>query len=85
MKLIFYNIIVATAILSMVSCTDWETAEAEIFDKSMTEVVKSEEYYENLRAYKKSDHSIAFGCIASGKKDLPTQVIHFRLYLIQWI
>lgn len=53
MKLIFYNIIVATAILSMVSCTDWETAEAEIFDKSMTEVVKSEEYYENLRAYKK--------------------------------
>lgn len=61
MKLIFYNIIVATAILSMVSCTDWETAEAEIFDKSMTEVVKSEEYYENLRAYKKSDHSIAFG------------------------
>lgn len=85
MKLIFYNIIVATAILSMVSCTDWETAEAEIFDKSMTEVVKSEEYYENLRAYKKVTILLLSGGIASGKKDLPTQVIHFRLYLIQWI
>ena len=70
MKLIFYNIIVATAILSMVSCTDWETAEAEIFDKSMTEVVKSEEYYENLRAYKKSDHSIAFGWYSEWEEEI---------------
>lgn len=61
MKPIFYNILAATVTLSMVSCSDWETAEAEIFDNPMTDVVKSEEYYENLRAYKNSEHSLAFG------------------------
>lgn len=61
MKWMYYNILAAAVALSMVGCTDWENAEAEVFDNSMTDVVKSEEYYENLRAYKKSDHSIAFG------------------------
>lgn len=61
MKLTISKIAFAALGLAMVSCNDWENAEAEIFDNSMTEIVKDEAYYENLRAYKKSDHSISFG------------------------
>lgn len=60
-KYIFYNLLAASMTIATTSCNDWESAEAEVFDNPMTEVVKSEEYYANLRAYKKSDHSLAFG------------------------
>ena len=61
MKHTFYSLLAASMAFSMTACDDWETAEAESFDRPMTEVVKSEEYYANVRAYKKSDHSLAFG------------------------
>lgn len=35
--------------------------------------VGTEEYYENLRAYKKSDHAIAFGWFGGWTADGPTQ------------
>lgn len=42
-------------------CNDWVTPEAEMFDSSLTEIAKDDSYYEALRAYKSSDHSISFG------------------------
>ena len=42
------------------SCSDW--TETEIKDpENLTDAQKTEEYYENLRAYKKTDHPVAFG------------------------
>ena len=42
------------------SCSDW--TETEIKDpENLTDAQKTEKYYENLRAYKKTDHPVAFG------------------------
>lgn len=42
------------------SCSDW--TETEIKDpENLTDAQKTEEYYENLRAYKNTDHPVAFG------------------------
>ncbi len=45
----------------LVGCKDWVSPEAEIHDASLTEVVKDDAYYEALRAFKKSEHSVSFG------------------------
>lgn len=42
-------------------CSDWTTPEPQIHDVPLTEVIKDDAYYAALRAYKESDHSIAFG------------------------
>lgn len=46
----------------LASCSDWMTPQTVSFDEySPTEVAKDDAYYEALRAYKASDHSVAFG------------------------
>lgn len=45
----------------MSSCSKWTETEAVSFQDHTTKPHKSEEYYANLRAYKKSDHQIMFG------------------------
>ena len=48
------------ATLALSACSDW--TETEIKDPAnLTDAQKTEEYYENLRAYKKTDHPVAFG------------------------
>lgn len=42
------------------ACDDWTIPENEVI-QNLEGTPKSEEYYENLRAYKKSDHQLAFG------------------------
>lgn len=42
------------------ACDDWTIPENNVI-QDLQGTPKSEEYYENLRAYKKSDHQIAFG------------------------
>lgn len=44
----------------MYSCSDWTDME-QARHTDLTEIAKSETFYENLREYKKSDHSVAFG------------------------
>lgn len=62
MKLNFAKIIiVALSLLSFAACSKWTTPEAENFDSSLTETDKNAAYYENLRAFKASDHKVAFG------------------------
>lgn len=46
------------------SCSDWTTPENIQFqnlENGSSDFVKSEEYFENLRAYRKSDHKLLFG------------------------
>lgn len=42
------------------ACSDWTELEPK-YAKDLTQTDKSEEYYEALRAYKQSDHAVAFG------------------------
>ncbi len=57
MRRILLNIsVVLIAVASIFSCSDWTQVEAENFYEPLPE-----SYYENLRAYKKSDHAIMFG------------------------
>ena len=59
---IFKSVMIAAAAFAAVGCSDWMTPEAEVFDEySLTEVARDDAYYEALRAYKESDHAIAFG------------------------
>ena len=46
--------------LFMQACDDWTMPEAHII-QNLDGTPKSEEYYRKLRAYKKTDHQIAFG------------------------
>ena len=46
--------------LFMQACDDWTMPEANII-QNLDGTPKSEEYYRKLRAYKKTDHQIAFG------------------------
>ncbi|MCS2305646.1 hypothetical protein NXX42_00660 [Bacteroides thetaiotaomicron] len=57
MKKIFNILIIAFIAFSYFSCDDWTETEAKNFEPEPL----SEEYYAALRAYKKSDHPIAFG------------------------
>lgn len=54
-------LIPAVAVFAVTGCSDWTTPEPKEFDKPLTEITKDDAYYEALRAYKKSDHSVAFG------------------------
>lgn len=53
--------IVGTAVFS-IACSDWTEPEIKVIqDLTKPNIEKDETYWENLRAYKKSDHAIAFG------------------------
>ena len=54
-------LIPAVAVLAVTGCSDWTTPEPKDFDSPMTEIKKDDAYYEALRAYKASDHSVSFG------------------------
>lgn len=59
---IFKSVSIAALAMTAVGCSDWMTPEAEVFDEySLTEVARDDAYYAALRAYKESDHAIAFG------------------------
>ncbi|MBO8444496.1 MAG: endo-beta-N-acetylglucosaminidase [Bacteroidetes bacterium] len=59
---IFKSAAIAAAVLSTVGCSEWMTPEAEVYDEySLTEVARDDAYYAAIRAYKESDHAIAFG------------------------
>ena len=56
----FAAILACTA--GFTGCSDWTEVEAEqILDYTNVEPSRPETYFESLRAYKKSDHSVAFG------------------------
>lgn len=65
MKNIIKNItstaLICTAVFS-IACSEWNEPETKVI-QNLTEpnIEKDETYWENLRAYKKSDHAIAFG------------------------
>ena len=42
---------------SLIGCSDWTESEAKTFPESIV----SDEYYAALRAYKQTDHQVAFG------------------------
>lgn len=66
------NILAGVALCVCASCSGWTELEAE-FEEDLRGANKPEEYYEALRAYKKSDHLISFawiGNISHGGIDL---------------
>lgn len=54
-------LIPAVAVFAVTGCSDWTTPEPKDFDSPLTEIIKDDAYYEALRAYKASDHSVSFG------------------------
>ena len=54
-------LIPALAVFAVTGCDDWTTPEPKDFDSPLTEILKDDAYYEALRAYKASDHSVSFG------------------------
>ena len=64
------NIIRLSALLlaaaPLAACDDWTEPEAQDFTQRFPE-----SYYENLRAYKASDHSITFGWFGGCGMNLP--------------
>ena len=52
-----YALLLSLAAPFVASCSDWTETEAESFPEEIT----SEEYYAALRAYKQTDHQVAFG------------------------
>ena len=66
------KVLIGLVLCACTSCSDWTELEAE-FEENLTEPNKTEEYYEALRAYKKSDHRVSFawiGNISHGGVDL---------------
>lgn len=54
--------VLSLAALTAAGCSEWTTPETEVYDEySLTEVAKDEAWYADLRAYKETEHSIAFG------------------------
>lgn len=51
----------ALALFAFVRCSDWTETEALQYDFPLTESSHGDAYYENLRAYKASEHVKAFG------------------------
>lgn len=49
------------AAVAVSSCSDWMTPKPIINDVSLTEIIKDDAYYEALREFKKSEHSVSFG------------------------
>lgn len=50
------------SLFGMLSCNDWRDVESETFgDYGLTDPAKPESYYESLRAYKSSKHTVSFG------------------------
>ena len=61
MKKIFYFAMLLIGVTLVISaCDDWTEMEVKNPEK-LVGSINSDEYYENLRAYKKSDHSVTFG------------------------
>ena len=62
------KLVLASALVfsfGMTGCSDWTEARPEqMTDYDNTEIAKPESYFEALRAYKKTEHSIAFGWYA---------------------
>ena len=57
MKKIFFNLTFISLFFgSLWGCSEWTTPESEIYFEP-----RPASYYEDLRAYKKSDHAVAFG------------------------
>lgn len=60
---IFKYCIPALALLAVTGCQDWLDQEPKIHDASLTEVVKDDAYYKNLREFKANmkNRSVSFG------------------------
>lgn len=54
---LLYIVLISLATTSLIGCSDWTESEAKTFPESIV----SDEYYAALRAYKKTDHQVAFG------------------------
>lgn len=58
---------------ALTGCSDWTEPEALNFEETLVGSYHGEEYYANLRAYKKSDHTLCFGWLSGwtgvGKPD----------------
>lgn len=60
-KLLKYILLLIGLTTFMSACEDWTVPEATVCQNLSDRIKKSPEYYENLRAYKNTDHPIAFG------------------------
>lgn len=49
------------AFIALTGCKEWLEPSPLSYGSPMTEITKDDAYYEALRAYKKSDHSVSFG------------------------
>ena len=58
------RLLLGIVFFSFASCSDWTELEAK-FEDDLVNPNKSEEYYEALRAYKKSDHVVSFAWIGN--------------------
>lgn len=56
-KSLLYTLCLSLFTSTFISCSDWTDMEREEFPEEMT----SDEYYAALRAYKQTDHQVAFG------------------------
>ena len=54
---LLYIVLISLATTSLIGCSDWTESEAKTFPESIV----SDEYYTALRAYKQTDHQVAFG------------------------
>ncbi len=54
---LLYTVLISLATSFLIGCNDWTEPEAKTFPESIV----SDEYYASLRAYKKTDHQVAFG------------------------
>ena len=54
---LLYIVLISLATTSLIGCSDWTESEAKTFPESIV----SDEYYAALRAYKQTDHQVAFG------------------------
>ena len=54
---LLYIVLISLATTSLIGCSDWTESETKTFPESIV----SDEYYAALRAYKQTDHQVAFG------------------------